>query len=104
MARDENQSSAAWPYAETALLLADAEWSQWSNREIARRCRVAPSVVDWLRPSLSASERQMHKRKVQRGGTVYEMNVNVSSAAAPDTAPVDSNHAISNPRGAWERG
>ena len=39
-----------------------------------------------------------------QGGTVYEMNVNVSSAAAPDTAPVDSNHAISNPRGAWERG
>jgi hypothetical protein len=68
-----------------ALLLADAEWSQWNNREIARRCRVARSVVDRLRPGLSRSE--MRKRKVQRGGAVYEINVKVSNAAAPETAP-----------------
>ncbi len=45
----------------------------------------------------------MRNRKVQRGGTVYEMNVNGSSAAAQDTSPVDSNHTISNSRGAWVR-
>src|SRR6266853_2708285 len=27
------------------LLLADAEWSQWSDREIARRCQVSPEFV-----------------------------------------------------------
>jgi hypothetical protein len=63
-------------------LLADAEWSQWNNCEIARRCRVARSLVDRLRPSLSSSKSEMRKRKVQRGGAVYEMNVKVSNAAA----------------------
>ena len=33
-------------------LLNDEEWSQWSDREIARRCRVAQSMVTNRRRSL----------------------------------------------------
>ena len=32
-----------------ALLLADAEWCQWSDREIAHRCQVDPKVVSRMR-------------------------------------------------------
>jgi hypothetical protein len=31
-------------------LLSDPEWSGWSDREIVRRCGVAPSSVGALRP------------------------------------------------------
>ena len=30
-------------------MLEDKEWGKWSNREIAKRCKVAPSFVDKLR-------------------------------------------------------
>lgn len=39
-----------------ATLLSDAEWSQWSDREIARRCAVSHELVNGLRPSLSDSD------------------------------------------------
>jgi hypothetical protein len=32
------------------VLLKDAEWSKWSDREIARRCRVSKSYASKLRP------------------------------------------------------
>jgi hypothetical protein len=60
------------------LLLADGEWSQWSDREVARRCQVDNKVVARLR---------------HRAGTVYEMNIAVRDAAehpqAAETRPVD---------------
>jgi hypothetical protein len=41
-------------------LLEDEEWSQWSDREIARQCAVSKSFVSKVRPSLStvASEKR----------------------------------------------
>ncbi len=71
-------------------LLADPEWSQWSDREIARRCKVNKDTVRKYRDELSGEIRQietqddrepsavipqMETRKVQRGGTVYEQRV-----------------------------
>jgi hypothetical protein len=41
-----------------AFLLADAEWSQWSDREIARRCHVDHNVVSRLRRGASGAEHQ----------------------------------------------
>jgi hypothetical protein len=41
------------------LLLADAEWSQWSDREIARRCQVSPEIVHKVRRSASGNGCQM---------------------------------------------
>ena len=37
-------------------LLEDDEWGQWSDREIARRCKVHHSFVSRVRPSLSTSD------------------------------------------------
>jgi hypothetical protein len=65
-----------------SLLLADPEWRQWSDREIARRCQVDHKVVSRVRPRASGAEPQMRARKVQRGDQVYEM-----SLPAADPAP-----------------
>jgi hypothetical protein len=77
-----------------ALLLADAEWSQWSDREIARRVQVGHASVSRIRRSACVSKRQMGDRKVRRGDTVYEMNV--SPKKVPDeagkTAALQANH------------
>jgi hypothetical protein len=67
-----------------ALLLGDAEWSQWSDREIARRCQVGNAFVSRMRRGASVSGTQIG-RKVERGGTVYEMNVTSRSPAGEAT-------------------
>ncbi|TPN44428.1 hypothetical protein FJ981_27925 [Mesorhizobium sp. B1-1-4] len=64
-------------------LLADEEWSDWSDREIARRCRVSDKFVAKQRPAVSADRPQI-ERKVQRGGTVYTQKV---AKAAKTNAP-----------------
>jgi ParB-like chromosome segregation protein Spo0J len=57
------------------LLLNDPEWSQWNDREIARRCQVGNNLVSRARKSLSVLKAQMRERKVRRGDQVYEMAV-----------------------------
>jgi hypothetical protein len=64
-----------------ALLLADPEWSQWNDREIARRIQVGNGFVSRMRRSLSVLGAQIGERKVRRGESVYEMNVNPTKAA-----------------------
>jgi Homeodomain-like domain len=49
------------------LLLADAEWSQWSDSEIARYCQVSQSFVTRLRRRVSHAGDEMRPRKVKRG-------------------------------------
>jgi ParB-like nuclease domain len=77
-------------------LLADPEWSQWSDREIARRCQVGHRFVGRMRSRASGSGIQIATRKVQRGGTVYEMEPRNGSAAhetaseAPPSIAVDA--------------
>jgi hypothetical protein len=76
-----------------ALLLADAEWSLWGDREIARRCQVNNFVVRRLRRGPSVIKSQMRERKVQRGGKVYQMSVpgrqgtSAEQTAAPSSDP-----------------
>lgn len=53
-------------------LLNDPEWSQWSDREIARRCAVSDPFVGSVRRVLSANDSQM-ERTVQRGDSTYQM-------------------------------
>jgi hypothetical protein len=56
-------------------LLQDNEWSQWSDRAIARQCQVTQPFVSKLRKKLSDNRYQMaknHTRKVKRGEQVYE--------------------------------
>lgn len=76
-------------------LLLDDEWSQWSSREIARRCGVDHKTVDKLRTelnvnsysenisSLSGESRQRQKRIVRRNGKVQSMNIsNIGTKSA----------------------
>lgn len=58
-------------------LLQDAEWSQWSNREIARRCKVDEKTVRNLRNELTADNPQLDtasRTYTTRHGTVATMN------------------------------
>jgi hypothetical protein len=71
-----------------ALLLGDAEWSQWNDRKIAGHCQVGHAFVSRLRQkSASVSGRQIGNRKVERSGTVYEMKVAPLSRAGAATPP-----------------
>lgn len=75
------------------MLLEDEEWSQWTDREIARRCNVSHPFVSKIRQELSGNVSRYEdepltgdgagenvtveidsERKVERGGTVYTMN------------------------------
>jgi len=66
------------------LLLADKEWSQWSDREIGNRCGVSNRFVGRMR-SASVNGSQI-ERKVQRGGTIYAMSVKPGNKAKTPTA------------------
>jgi hypothetical protein len=59
-------------------MLKDAEWSQWSDRTIAKHCGVSPSTVGSLRRRLSVQFGQIDARLVGRAGSMYRM----------DTAPI----------------
>ncbi len=57
-------------------MLADKEWSQWSEREIARRCGVSQTYVGNLKQTLTVnvySENGQRKYKTKHG-TVATMN------------------------------
>lgn len=69
-------------------LLTDKEWSEWSNREIAKQCRVDEWTVRKYRNELSAGNPQIEKRKVERNGKVYEQNVsNIGKRERPAPEP-----------------
>lgn len=67
------------------LLLLDPEWSQWSDREIARKCRVHHDLVGQMRKTVSGGNRQIGgARKVTRNGTTYEQNTSNIGRAKPE--------------------
>ena len=79
----------------TAFILADPEWSQWSDREIARRCQVHHQFVSQMRRGLSGVRRQIRERKVRRRGTVYDMKTVPSHAAtSADRVPPPAGAAV----------
>lgn len=68
-------------------LLRDDEWSQWSDREIARRCGVSHETVRGLRNALSVKVCQRQKRLVRRKGRVQNMDTsNIGCKAAKTKA------------------
>ncbi len=75
------------------LVLEVAEWRRWSDREIARRCRVHHDLVADVRRDLAASasggNRQIgDRRQVRRGDQVYTMRIGRASRIAPDVRAV----------------
>lgn len=73
-------------------LLADEEWGQWSDSEIARRCAVSHPFVGKLRAELSCNDYRIDTRRVERNGTEYDMRVPQRSAA-PAQASQAANYA-----------
>ena len=56
-------------------LLRDEEWSQWSDREIARRCGVGADMVGDARRSICRNPTDMPtERTVERNGKTYTQN------------------------------
>lgn len=77
-------------------LLNDAEWSKWSDREIARQCAVHHETVSSARNSYLAKSPDAQPasvRKVERNGTTYDQNTanigktNNNPKSATDSAP-----------------
>lgn len=76
------------------VLLRDAEWGQWSDREIARQCKVHHELVGRMRQELSggtaryeaAGERLV---TVQRAGVTYTMNTANVGSNPPAFATAD---------------
>lgn len=60
-------------------LLKDEEWSQWSDREIARQCAVSNDMVSRYRRSLSENDSQPTKRKGADGRTIDTSNIGSTS-------------------------
>jgi hypothetical protein len=48
-------------------LLEDVEWAKWSDREIAKRCRVGPDMVGDLRRSLSENDSEPRTYTTKHG-------------------------------------
>jgi hypothetical protein len=79
------------------LLLADPEWRQWSNREIARRSGVDPRTVNKMRRCASEEVPQMHPRKVRRGDKIYQMTVPSNNPTGPAAPPATDTLGIPLP-------
>lgn len=43
-------------------LLRDPEWCKWSNREIAKRCKVSPKLVNNMRDELTEADPQLENK------------------------------------------
>jgi hypothetical protein len=64
-------------------LLTDAEWSQWSDREIGKRCSVDGKTVAKIRAELTADFRTETERTyTTKHGTVATMKVAASEPAS----------------------
>lgn len=64
------------------VLLADSEWSGWSDREIARRCGVSDRFINSLRPPVTANGSQSERTYTTKHGTQATMNTSRIGAAA----------------------
>lgn len=74
-------------------LLLDDEWKQWSDREIARKCKVSPTLVGTVRKELEKTEDDYNapkKRKYKSQGEVKEMDTtSQSNQSKSSKSPAD---------------
>ncbi|NTB01093.1 ParB/RepB/Spo0J family partition protein [Agrobacterium tumefaciens] len=69
-----------------STLLQDAEWSTWSDREIARRTGVSNQFVGTVRSSVNAGQIPT-VRTVERNGTTYQQNTAAIGKVEPHVVP-----------------
>ena len=76
------------------LLLIDKEWSQWSNREIARKADVSEFLVRSTRKAIrDLNADELTERLVERNGTVFTQkigNIGKSQKAQQTINPISS--------------
>lgn len=65
-------------------LLSDAEWSKWSDHEIARRCAVSREYVNRIRPTVTCDQVTSERTYINKHGTVSKMDT--STIGKPDQA------------------
>ena len=79
-------------------LLQDPEWKQWSNVRIAKQCQVSDPFVGKIRAEVSSNDSKIDaesRRKVERGGTIYEQKIGdrkrrpAVAAAKPKAKTID---------------
>jgi hypothetical protein len=71
-----------------SALLNDPEWSQWSDREIARRCAVSHPFVSALRETLTGNVTSEERRFRTKYGTEATMDTSNIGALADGLAPL----------------
>ncbi len=79
------------------VLLEDAEWGLWSDREIARQCGVGAPFVGDLRRERDAICNPIadSTRKVTRNGATYEQNTpNIGKKDTASSAPTPTSAAL----------
>lgn len=64
-------------------LLNDEEWSEWSDREIARRCEVSNRVVSNYREESTVNRSQSGKGKAADGRTIDTTNIGSKRNISP---------------------
>lgn len=72
------------------ILLADAEWSKWSDRQIAEACAVSNNFVSELRRSLSSDDSEKRIFTTKHGTQAVMNTANIGKntpPAAPDRKP-----------------
>lgn len=77
-------------------LLEDAEWSQWSDREIARRCAVHHEMVGKLRHSLTGGSSSEARTYTTKHGTTATMNTAAIGARSNDGQKTESAQQAEN--------
>ena len=68
------------------ILLGDAEWRKWSDREIARRCSVSPPFVAQLRSELTVNVVSDQRRYTTKHGSTATMTI-TAIGKRQDAAP-----------------
>jgi DNA modification methylase len=70
-------------------LLDDPEWSQWSDREIARQCKVDHKTVSSLRPMHlgNSPDKKSNVRKATRNGKTYTVDTSNIGKTEPEPEP-----------------
>ena len=74
-----------------AIMLEDEEWSQWSNREIARRCGVDERLIRRTREILTAVKPQLEKNSPRtyktKHGSVAQMKTGKIGSSSKSKTP-----------------